>query len=266
MATFQKYSISMPTFGVYQGTAGYLKDTAGNQIYLGFEDTDKNFIGNNNIHAITNLAVDKSDAGVSVYTDEKESTNTASKIKYMVNDTANTTYYTIAYNNKNLFRLSVGSHQTKVSCKVWLTLVDFSSVQFNDESLLVTFALFQNNYGNFNISRDTNRFDLLQATLDDYSCAIFCWTENYEINSVYNAVDVKTSNGNVPFDLDRYKNCYIYTLNNEVAYNDTTGKVYGTLDFNSDYYIFYYESDGYMRYFDKYLPARGIECTYTKTI
>ena len=106
--SYQKIKNENPTFTVNTGeTNKKLQMPNGHQIYLGFEDVDKNFVGNNTKGNIVLYSPDYTHAvnGLIVEAKNTDSTNTATEIYYTTQQYEHK--YQITYNNVNLFQLDV---------------------------------------------------------------------------------------------------------------------------------------------------------------
>lgn len=265
MSTFNKYGYENPTFiGYTNQTNSIIKTDDGKQVYLGFEDIDKLFNGRNNISENIDLYDnDYSDKvnGLTVTAYPSDNTNTGSELRY-----TSTTYvhkYQVAYKGIKLFQLDIRGLKKS---NIYLTLFDFSGIQFNDESEQICVCLFNQNFNESFMIDDLNSFDVMDLTLQN-RCVFLTYTSDnsLHIDTAYEFLPITSNNINDIYDLTKYGKCNVYTINNEKVYTNTTGNNWTSIDSTKTYYLYYYESDGYMKFLTSYKPSDGRKFLYTYT-
>lgn len=240
MSTYQKYPYSMPTFTINVPASSDLTDSDGKYVYLGFEDEDGNFDGNN---SISNTALTMSpNSGGSIMAYSTDTTKTASKIHYSFStNTSNT--YTISYNNTDLFRIAARGTSTTKTYNVYLSLINLKQVSSSNDISYI--CIFKSNLGNFQVT-DINRFNLMQTTVYN-NYVFFGYSPDYRIiYNQYNDMSLTYKSG-TNFSKSTYGNCYVIDITNENVYIDKNGYSTENITYTSTYYIYRYD-EGYMQY------------------
>lgn len=241
MSTYQKYPYSIPTFTISTPASSDLVNSDGEYVYLGFEDEDGNFVGNNSISSTTSLIMSPNTGG-SIITYSTDTTKTASRIHYSFSQNTSNTY-TISYNNTDLFKIVTHSTSATKTYNIYLSLINLKDVSSSDNISYI--CIFKSNVGNFHVT-DINRFELMPVSVYN-NYIFFGYSSDYTmIYDTYNDMNLTYKSG-TNFSKSTYGNCYIVDITNEKVYIDTNGYTTESITYTSTYYIFRYDA-GYMQY------------------
>lgn len=245
--SYQKFANQNPTFTVNTNqTNQKLKMSNGMQIYLGFEDDNKKFVGNNTKGNIVLYSSDYTNAvnGLTVEAKNTDSTNTATEIYYTTQNYEH--LYQITYNNVNLFQLNV--IRSKQTYKLYMELVtgylseDYSMSIFAifNSSSLMTNKITRQQYSNLcTVSFNLYNKSVFLAYINDLIGDGNIMTVGTYNQAIYNnKLTYLLSSSN--YDQSKYGNVYIYNLNNTeyIVNSDLNHNIKSQLQFGNKYSIY----------------------------